>query len=124
MQPCAVFAVAQVLTFQQGGYMFCARASWVTLLAAVVLAGCSTSGSSDKAPAAGQVTDGRCNVDGAQFAVGKPASAALMEQARVRSGSQMARILKPSDIMTLEYRSDRLNLNADDKGVITRVNCG
>jgi hypothetical protein len=33
-------------------------------------------------------------------------------------------VLKPNDVMTLEYRSDRLNLNTDDNLVITRVNCG
>ena len=38
--------------------------------------------------------------------------------------SEIARVLKPTDMITLEYRSERLNLNADDKGVVTRVNCG
>ncbi|MDE1166830.1 MAG: I78 family peptidase inhibitor [Pseudomonas sp.] len=110
--------------------MSCVRASWVTLLAAVVLAGCSTSGSPEKAsgtsaaPAPAVANDGRCNADGAQYAIGKPASAALLEDARKRSGAQIARILKPTDVMTLEYRSDRVNLNTDDKGVVDRVNCG
>ncbi|MDP1249990.1 I78 family peptidase inhibitor, partial [Klebsiella pneumoniae] len=44
--------------------------------------------------------------------------------ARTRAGAQNARILKPNDMITLEYRSDRLNLNTDDNLVITRVNCG
>jgi hypothetical protein len=59
-----------------------------------------------------------------EFAIGQKASAELLEQARVKSGAQNARVLKPSDMVTLEYRSDRLNLNADDRSIITRVNCG
>ncbi|WP_455924799.1 I78 family peptidase inhibitor [Pseudomonas putida] len=109
--------------------MSCMRASWVTLLAALALAGCASSGNgsagNQTAGASPAVAnDGRCHADGAQFAVGKPASAALLEQARTASGSQIARILQPHDVVTLEYRSDRVNLNADDSGKIMRVNCG
>ncbi|AIN59092.1 hypothetical protein EON09_19650 [Pseudomonas soli] len=105
--------------------MFRTRATLATLLVATVLAGCSTGGSSGaSAPAAPAGNDGRCEASGADFTVGKPASAELLEQARKASGSQMARILKPHDVITLEYRSERLNLNVDDKGVVTRVNCG
>ncbi|MGF6594317.1 I78 family peptidase inhibitor [Pseudomonas sp. 2835] len=106
--------------------MFRTRASLVSLLAVAVLAGCSsTGGSSSKAPQATAAnTDGRCQASGAEFAIGKPATPELLEQARKASGSQLARVLKPHDIMTLEYRSERLNLNADEQGVVTRVNCG
>jgi hypothetical protein len=106
--------------------MFRTRASLATLLVASVLAGCSTGGSSggSSAPAAPAGNDGRCEASGADFTIGKLASPELMEQARKTSGSQMARILKPHDMITLEYRSERLNLNVDDKGVVTRVNCG
>ncbi|MHC6226065.1 I78 family peptidase inhibitor [Pseudomonas sp. X10] len=107
--------------------MFRTRASLATLLVAVVLAGCSTGGSShggSSAPAAPANNDGRCQASGADFTLGKPGTAELLEQARQSSGSQTARILKPHDVVTLEYRSDRLNLNVDEQGVVTRVNCG
>ena len=94
-----------------------------SLLAVLALSGCSTS-SSDKEPAAATPAHTRCDAQAATFAVGKKASAQLLEQARVKAGAQTARILGPNDVMTLEYRSDRLNLNADDNAVITRVNCG
>ncbi|MNE68442.1 Peptidase inhibitor I78 family protein [compost metagenome] len=105
--------------------MFRTRASLATLLVATVLAGCSTGGNSGGgAPAASAGNDGRCEASGADFAIGKQGSADLLEQARKASGSQMARILKPHDVVTLEYRSERLNLNVDEQGVVTRVNCG
>ncbi|WP_409263527.1 I78 family peptidase inhibitor [Pseudomonas putida] len=106
--------------------MFRTRAYLATLAVAAVLAGCSTGGNADggAAPAASAGNDGRCEASGADFAMGKQASAELLEQARKASGSQMARILKPHDVVTLEYRSERLNLNVDEQGRVTRVNCG
>jgi hypothetical protein len=56
--------------------------------------------------------------------VGQKATPELVEQARAKAGAKDVRLLKPTDMVTLEYRSDRLNLNADDNAVITRVNCG
>lgn len=111
--------------------MLCTRVSSLSLLAVLALAGCSTSGA-DKAPAADVAAaaptaasmSGRCDSDLAQFAVGQAASPALLQQAQQRSGAQAARILRPGDIMTLEYRSERLNLNVDAQGVVARVNCG
>lgn len=102
------------------------RAYLATLAVAAVLAGCSTGGDSGggQVPEAPAGNDGRCQASGADFAVGKLGSAELLEQARKASGSQMARILKPHDVVTLEYRSERLNLNVDEQGRVTRVNCG
>ena len=93
-----------------------------SLLAVVALSGCSTPGTA-KEPVA-EANSGRCDAMAAAFVIGQKASPGLLEQARVKAGAQNARILLPHDIMTLEYRSDRLNLNADDNAIITRVNCG
>ncbi|WP_339532397.1 I78 family peptidase inhibitor [Pseudomonas mucidolens] len=101
-------------------------ASFGTLLAAALLTGCSTPSTSEPAKdaAVAEAAYTRCESSAAQFAVGQKASPQLLEQARTRAGAQNARILKPNDMITLEYRSDRLNLNTDTNLVITRVNCG
>ncbi|MPQ86225.1 hypothetical protein F0170_20890 [Pseudomonas sp. MAFF 730085] len=101
-------------------------ASFGTLLAALALAGCSTPGApaQGKEAAVADAAYSRCESKAAEFAVGQKASPQLLDQARTRAGAQNARILKPNDMVTLEYRSDRLNLNTDDNLVITRVNCG
>lgn len=100
-------------------------ASLGTLLAAALLTGCSsTSTESAKAPVVTDTGSSRCEAKAAEFTIGKKASPQLLEQARTRAGAQNARFLKPDDMVTLEYRSDRLNLNTDNNLVITRVNCG
>ncbi|KQW37204.1 MULTISPECIES: I78 family peptidase inhibitor [Pseudomonas] len=98
-------------------------ASLSTLLAAMFLSGCSTSESTPD-PVATETGHSRCEAKAAEFAIGKQASPQLLEQARTRAGAQIARILKPNDMVTLEYRSDRLNLNTDANLVVNRVNCG
>ncbi|MGC5700465.1 hypothetical protein J4P02_09690 [Pseudomonas sp. NFXW11] len=98
-------------------------ASFTTLLAAVVLSGCSATGST-KEPVAAESGHTRCEATAAEFAIGKKASPELLEQARTRAGAQYARFLKPNDMITLEYRSERLNLNTDANLVVNRVNCG
>ncbi|MBZ9780855.1 hypothetical protein K9857_04715 [Pseudomonas sp. REP124] len=101
-------------------------ASLGALLAVAMLSGCST-GTSESTTNPETTTDSghsRCEAKAAEFAVGKQASPELLEQARTRSGAQMARFLQPNDMITLEYRSDRLNLNTDASRVVIRVNCG
>jgi hypothetical protein len=96
------------------------------LMAAAMLAGCSTtsSESAKESAATEEAGHSRCEATAAEFAIGKKASPELLEQARNKAGAQNARFLKPNDMITLEYRSDRLNLNTDNNLVITRVNCG
>ena len=95
-------------------------------VAALILAGCSTPvpappgpGTAPAGPAAGA-----CNAQGAQFAVGKAAGASVVEDARQRSGSYMARVLRPNQAVTMEFNAQRLNLDVDSAGVVTRVRCG
>ena len=76
------------------------------------------------APASGATAPVLCSAQGAQFAVGKPASASVVEQARKRSGAQMARLLRPDQVVTMEFSAQRLNLDVNATGVITRARCG
>jgi uncharacterized lipoprotein YajG len=95
-------------------------------VAATALVGCSTSAPSPGAPAspATPPTAATCNAEGAQFAVGKAAGASVVEEARQRSGAYMARLLRPNQAVTMEYNAQRLNLDVNSAGVVTRVRCG
>ncbi|KPX15717.1 putative Lipoprotein [Pseudomonas syringae pv. daphniphylli] len=117
----------------RGGCMPRKFATLGFVVVASLLAGCSST-SSDKgaeasvkadAPAsASNAIPGRCDAGLGQFAIGKPASIDLLSQVRARTGSQDARILGPDDMVTLEYRSERVNVNTDASGKVTRINCG
>lgn len=67
---------------------------------------------------------GECDAAKAQYAVGRPFSDALLEEARSRSGARIARILRPGQAITLEHNLQRLNLELDANGQVTRARCG
>lgn len=69
-------------------------------------------------------TLGNCNADAARSAIGKEATAEVVEQARVAAGANVVRTLKPGQIITMEYHSSRLNLRVDDANVVYEVSCG
>ncbi|KRW68237.1 hypothetical protein AO741_06865 [Pseudomonas sp. TTU2014-105ASC] len=56
--------------------------------------------------------------------VGQIATPELLDQAKDQAGARTARILRPDDIVTLEYNSQRLNINTDSAMKIERINCG
>lgn len=95
----------------------------------VVLGACSGLGpASAPAPAplgrADAPVGGACHAEGARAAVGKGASAQVVEQARVAAGARMARVLHPGQIITKEFDGERLNLEVNAKGVVLAVRCG
>jgi hypothetical protein len=65
-----------------------------------------------------------CKADGAQQFVGKSATPEIVEQARVASGAKTARVLTPDQVITMEYRGDRLNVRVSADNVIGSVGCG
>ena len=111
-----------------------ASASLVVL--AATLAGCAGYGQAPATPRDGTVGAtgagapaasapvNACNAQPAQFAVGQNSTASIMESARVRAGAQMARILRPGQMVTKEFNAQRLNLQVDANGRILAVNCG
>ncbi|UFH48101.1 I78 family peptidase inhibitor [Pseudomonas sp. KNUC1026] len=113
--------------------MPCTRFTLLALASLALLTGCAGGSNTDTAGQAASpapsspssnVGDGRCTAPGAQYVVGQLSSQALLDQARVRSGSQVARVLGPRDMITMDYRSDRLTLYVDDSGKVLRANCG
>lgn len=92
----------------------------ICLAMAAFLAGCQ---STSTAKSTGSDTN-ICNADAVQHFIGKTATADLLEKARSQAGANVARILRPDDVVTLEYNSHRLNLNTDTSLTIERINCG
>ena len=56
--------------------------------------------------------------------VGSPYTPELGEKVRELSGSTVVRVLHPGEVVTMEFRFDRVNITVDDAGAITQVTCG
>ena len=65
-----------------------------------------------------------CDADAANGFIGQTASDDVVEQARVAAGAAVARTLAPGQVVTMEFRGDRLNLMVDEANVVTGVRCG
>jgi len=66
-----------------------------------------------------------CNADAAKpAAMGKVATAAVVEQARKDAGALTVRVLKPGQMVTMEYIEGRLNIDVDARNVIINLRCG
>lgn len=66
-----------------------------------------------------------CNAEAAKpAAIGKPATAEVVEQARHDAGARMTRVLKPGQRVTMEYAEGRLNIDVDAHNVVINLRCG
>lgn len=66
----------------------------------------------------------QCDAEAAASAVGQAASADVVERARTAAGAKTARVLRPGQIVTMEYLAGRLNVHVDDANVVTKLTCG
>lgn len=65
-----------------------------------------------------------CDAAAAQDLVGKPYSDAAGKDAQARTKSKSMRLIRPGMAVTMDFRNDRLNIEVDDKSVITAIRCG
>jgi polyisoprenoid-binding protein YceI len=65
-----------------------------------------------------------CNSAAASDAIGRRDTPALRADVARRIGHSRIRWLAPDSVMTMDYREDRLNVDLDAGGVVTRVRCG
>ena len=70
------------------------------------------------------ISPGQCNESAAQYAVGKVADAKLAEEVRVRASAQRVRMVRPGQMVTMEFDSGRLTLDIDANGRVVRARCG
>lgn len=91
--------------------------------AALALPLCSCMTTSAQTPA-GAPAMARCDADAAAAAIGKAATAEVVEQARVASGAQIVRVLRPGQAVTMEFREGRLNVDVNERNAVTGLRCG
>ena len=92
-------------------------------LAAILLTACTATSPPMSDPNPPQPMG--CNADAAKpNAIGKVATTDVVDRARRDAGAQMARVLKPGQMVTMEYREGRLNIDVDEANVITNLRCG
>lgn len=104
------------------------RTGWVAGMAVLMLAGgCAQLGPAAPARPIGASTapvGGTCNAQGAQWAVGKSGTARVVEEARVRAGARMARVVHQGQALSQAFDAQRLSLEVDGSGKVVAAHCG
>ncbi|MWB76554.1 hypothetical protein GLS40_00795 [Pseudooceanicola sp. 216_PA32_1] len=92
------------------------RLAFVTLAALVSLSGCI-----EEEKTAGTVEGDApsCGAEDLQGIVGKAFDASL-----IPPETKAVRVVRPGMVVTMDYRSDRLNVELNDEDVIVKVTCG
>jgi hypothetical protein len=81
----------------------------------------------DETPVPGtgnEAASAACDASKAQSLVGQEGTQALAEEARRLTGAETVRFLRPGQIVTMEYRFDRLNVVVDEANRVTAIRCG
>lgn len=65
-----------------------------------------------------------CGAEHVRHVIGKKRTPALAEEVSRRSGAKAIRWISPGMAVTMDYRENRLNVDLDDRDVITGVRCG
>ena len=84
-------------------------------LLALTLGGCAMTAK----PAASD-----CRADGVQSSVGQRYMATLGTRLQRTATARTVRVIRPGMAVTMDYRTDRLNVTVDDKDLITALRCG
>jgi len=93
------------------------------LVVTIIIARASCNASAQPVPP-GFSESGGCREEKARSAVGEPYSDELAERARQASGARVTRRVQPGGPDTMELRTDRLNLEVDQSGIVRAVRCG
>ncbi len=76
------------------------------------------------APAPPMIAPGQCNENAARFALGRAADTKLAEEARARAGAIRVRMVRPGEMVTMEFDPSRLTLEVDAAGKVFAARCG
>ena len=67
---------------------------------------------------------GACNAADLDNLIGREATTELGAEAMRRSGAIRLRWIQPGDVVTMDYREDRLNIHLDARNRVERLICG
>jgi hypothetical protein len=75
-------------------------------------------------PGIARLPEGECDAAPAQRYVGQKADSSVVQAALTATKAKQVRVIKPDMMVTMDFRSDRLNVRVDDDGKIIAITCG
>lgn len=66
----------------------------------------------------------QCNAEGASWAIGQAPTTEVVERVRVDTHSRAARVLRPGQMVTMEFSAERVNIRVNERAAIIGITCG
>jgi len=67
---------------------------------------------------------GQCDAEPARWAIGQAASSEVVERIRIETHSQVARVIRPGQAVTMDFSAARVNVHVNERNAVTGVTCG
>ena len=68
--------------------------------------------------------DYQCVAEAASWAIGQGVTDQVIERIRIDSHSDSARVIRPGQAVTLDFRHDRVNVKLNERNAIVGISCG
>ncbi|HYZ49026.1 MAG TPA: I78 family peptidase inhibitor, partial [Sphingomonas sp.] len=65
-----------------------------------------------------------CDVSELKDVIGRPFDEALQAQAQAATGAKSVRVIRPGQMVSMDYVPDRLNLELDAQDKVVSARCG
>lgn len=86
------------------------------------LVACATQPPLGTAPYPPQAT--QCDAERARWALGREATAEVVEEVRAATQSHAVRVIRPGQAVTMDYSPVRVNIHVNERNAITGITCG
>jgi Peptidase inhibitor I78 family len=87
----------------------------------IALAGCAMTAAPE---AVKEIGLGECSAEAAQGLIGQTGTSELAQTALVLAKAKVLRWTRPGMAVTMDYRTDRLNIDLDERNAVRRISCG
>lgn len=67
---------------------------------------------------------GQCDASKAAWAVGREATADVVERIRIETTSTAVRVIRPGQAVTMDYSDTRVNIKVNERNAIVGITCG
>jgi hypothetical protein len=88
----------------------------------LLAAGCTTIGAAPDSPPA--AVPSVCDANAASWAIGEDAGSDVLDRAASAAGARLLRVIRPGEVVTMEFNAERLTFDVDGSGRISGIRCG
>jgi len=93
-------------------------------MAGMLLIGACAAAPADPLEGIPEAGAGKCDAARAQALIGRTATTELGGEALRLTGAKALRWIQPGTMVTMDFRTDRLNIELDAQNRVTKIRCG